>query len=768
MGCSTSKTTTVAPYPGATKTHLSTSRNRRHPGGRQIRVVPASHSRPLAKKTLNSEQGQEEPVQKRTRRDSRVVTEDDLVWSGKKALIPRLSIFKAIDQRAIAAPDKLRTKPAELVAYLTAPCKTELEKFRAIFRWVASHMRYDVESLETGIRASQRADDCMASGKAVCAGFSGVLGELCRHINVQLEDISGCSKGGEYRAGETKRYQISGGMPTKTDHVWNIVHISGERFLCDPTWAAGSYRWEGGKKMWKTFWEEGYFLADPEGVFEDHWPMGNGGHNKQLLKSPRKNFKDWLGRPHMKTSSHTLGVVLLSHKEGTILTDKNEIDIEFTSKYQLKTSTKLETLKGKTWTEFSGFTLTYREGEMYKIRVRIPERGNTFILKVLGRLLEADDNLTEKGFFIVSYNIVGSSQTVARPFHSDFCERLGIEADALKLGFKLDDKSPMVQSKAGEEKISITLPSSDPISLKCRLRCLDNNLELDDQCYSEKNADRIVCHIRMYDKGEYALFVFANLQQTDNTRLAMLGNFFINCISPLPSRLPAFPKHYRYNGPEPAFHELGMVDLNGNSSIKKANNDGTCHLTFQIPSNLPLFMVLYDHAGHDIRERRVCGVLEKGIMTAMLKLPHPGNFTLGICKKQEGTSANNLAFYMIENHGTFHGELFPVVHDLIGPLPRAAGLGLTAADKDMKYYIKTSKLRHSLKFFAPAELKSFAILTYRDRGREDVRPAVEGVADGIVALTYAINLPFRGIFSFQIWERSSPTKKLIGMLLEYQ
>jgi hypothetical protein len=73
----------------------------------------------------------------------------------------RLSFFYS------QAPDNLRSKPAELVAYLIATCKTELEKYRAIFRWIASHIDYDVEFLNTG--------ECAMMSIASCARSDGNL-----------------------------------------------------------------------------------------------------------------------------------------------------------------------------------------------------------------------------------------------------------------------------------------------------------------------------------------------------------------------------------------------------------------------------------------------------------------------------------------------------------------------------------------------------------------------------------------------------------------
>ncbi|XP_064651234.1 uncharacterized protein LOC135502376 [Lineus longissimus] len=711
----------------------------------------------------------DEPTAKRPRREPRLVTENDLVWREKKKLIPDLNVFKEIDQRAITAPDNLRSNPAGLVAYLIAPCKTELEKYRAIFRWIASHIDYDVEFLDTGRPVSNKAEDCLVTGRAICAGYSGIVKELCSHAEIDMETVSGCSKGGNYRVGDKEEFGITNGLPTNTDHAWVIVRLNGRQFLCDPTWAAGKIEKKNGKTIFNREWEESYFLSDPKAFFETHWPMGNENESlpdKQLMKSPNKNFTDWLERPHRKMAASCLGVNLTSNKEGLIKTKQNEVDIEFTSKYKLETLVSMEMLKDNAWIKIDDMKLAYREGDKYKVRIRLPYGNVPFVVKILGKLTEAEGELAERQLFIASYRIICTGEGNNKGYHPKFCKRAGIEPDAAKLGFKLEShKGPMILSK-GKELVAISTPNSDPISQAPHLYRLRDNQLLDGQVYVERTKDKLICHVRMYEQGEYALMIYGDLLQEGGSTLPTLGTFLINCTSPLPNELPAYCKNGNIHGPNNTFISLGLKDLSGDSSIKTAGKGGQCSIKFKVPLHETYKPLLFDCSGNRLPSGHCAGVLDGNTLTILLKLPEPGNFTLELFRKTTGTTLDRLAQYMIKNDDPFQGELFPELYDIIGPLPQAAEAGLTPLDPKMKYHVKTSKPDHIVKFVANSNLDTFGVLEWNGDQEKRFKQVAEEKG-GKSVLTYDVELPSAGIYSFEIWLNSSPTKKLVAMMIEY-
>ena len=63
----------------------------------------------------------------------------------------------------------------KLVAYLMQVCSNDVERTRALVRWIADNIRYDVDSRTEGTRADQSVEAVLTSGSAVCAGYVNVI-----------------------------------------------------------------------------------------------------------------------------------------------------------------------------------------------------------------------------------------------------------------------------------------------------------------------------------------------------------------------------------------------------------------------------------------------------------------------------------------------------------------------------------------------------------------------------------------------------------------
>ena len=80
------------------------------------------------------------------------------------------------------APSYLKTRPKQLVEYLTRDLKTDLEKHRVLFRWICENIKYDmVENKRAVVSAgSQKMEAVLRTGLAVCTGYSHLYQELCK------------------------------------------------------------------------------------------------------------------------------------------------------------------------------------------------------------------------------------------------------------------------------------------------------------------------------------------------------------------------------------------------------------------------------------------------------------------------------------------------------------------------------------------------------------------------------------------------------------
>ena len=120
-----------------------------------------------------------------------------------------------IDKYALAAPPEVEQSLDSLARYLAAPFRTDKEKVRAIYRWIADRISYDVPVLFTKDGSKQGAGEVLASRKAVCMGYANLFERLCQLNDVEVVLINGDAGG-------------SAEFPGTLRHSWNAVKIEGK------------------------------------------------------------------------------------------------------------------------------------------------------------------------------------------------------------------------------------------------------------------------------------------------------------------------------------------------------------------------------------------------------------------------------------------------------------------------------------------------------------------------------------------------------------
>ncbi len=182
--------------------------------------------------------------------------------------------FSEIDRHADNTPSRLKRSIPALVNYLAGPAKSDLEKVRAIFRWITQNINYDIEAYLDHRLIVDDPQRVIARSMAVCGGYSQLFNSMCSEAGIQSKLIAGWSKGyGERLTG-------------RPNHAWNAVKINFRWYLLDATWGAGHINSE--QRFIREF-NNHYFLTDPEQLIYDHLPEDN---SWQLIKNPisRKQF----------------------------------------------------------------------------------------------------------------------------------------------------------------------------------------------------------------------------------------------------------------------------------------------------------------------------------------------------------------------------------------------------------------------------------------------------------------------------------------------
>jgi transglutaminase/protease-like cytokinesis protein 3 len=169
--------------------------------------------------------------------------------------------FTEIDQHALSTPENEESSIESLAAYLTKPAKNDMEKARAIYRWVTKNIDYNVQGLFEGDYGNVSAEGVLKSRRSVCSGYSNIFEKLANESGLKTVIISGYAKGYNYTPG----MRFSG----QTDHAWNAVKIDGKWYLIDSTWGAG---WLGVDKKYHREFNDYYFLTSPKEFINRHFP----------------------------------------------------------------------------------------------------------------------------------------------------------------------------------------------------------------------------------------------------------------------------------------------------------------------------------------------------------------------------------------------------------------------------------------------------------------------------------------------------------------
>jgi hypothetical protein len=185
----------------------------------------------------------------------------------------------------------LRFKKADYKTHLLlaeAICKdlkTDRDKARAIFTWLAHNIKYDIEGMgRDPIRAESlealenKMDKITANvykkGKGVCHDYSTLYLEMCEVAKVECLLVGGHARQNNRRGWE--------------GHAWNAVNIEGKWQLLDVTWGAGYI--DDDEKFHYDF-ASGYFATAPHLFILNHFPLDE---KWQLLETPidKKSFKN--------------------------------------------------------------------------------------------------------------------------------------------------------------------------------------------------------------------------------------------------------------------------------------------------------------------------------------------------------------------------------------------------------------------------------------------------------------------------------------------
>ena len=198
-----------------------------------------------------------------------------------------------IDAYALSATPSVEATPTALVRYLSRPAQNDTEKARAIFRWVADRISYDVDAYFSNNLVTMNAEDVLRQRRSICDGYATLFERLAREAGMEAVTIKGYAKAYGY---------VPGTRFNRPNHAWNAIKINGQWRLVDTTWGAGYVR----NGRYVKVLTETFFLAPPEQLMFTHFPLNEAW---QLQSTPHLSKAEFEALPNMEPAFFHLGIL---------------------------------------------------------------------------------------------------------------------------------------------------------------------------------------------------------------------------------------------------------------------------------------------------------------------------------------------------------------------------------------------------------------------------------------------------------------------------
>ena len=237
--------------------------------------------------------------------------------------------FAAVDSFVLTI--KYENDIVKLANDLTLPFPEDINKARAIFKWITNNIAFDYRFVNRGkeiIRPDcDGQDDCpslwirwendylrriLKTKKAVAEGYAKLFKKLCDLCYVQAETIPGYAR--------TKPYQVGNNMGL--NHYWNAVLIDTSWFYVDATWAAGYCPEDeetGALLRFVKEYKDYYWLQPFDKFSRNHYPQTG-----KWVEKPLITKEQFFNRPHYFSVEVLENLVEESPRTGVLKVKKGD------------------------------------------------------------------------------------------------------------------------------------------------------------------------------------------------------------------------------------------------------------------------------------------------------------------------------------------------------------------------------------------------------------------------------------------------------------
>lgn len=629
----------------------------------------------------------------------------------KKDLYVDPSQFNDIDEQTIKVAENEQPTYTDLVQQLTENLVTDLEKARAIYRWITVKDLNVMEFEET-----METDTPMGLLRGIKYGtetYHVLFMRLCSYAGLNCEEIKGHSKSVGYEPG----------MKIKPEHfqnTWNAVLIDGDWRLVQCNWGARHLVLNKDKKskdkpkpkskdQIRYQYDEHYFLTDPDEFIQEFWASDP---KWQLLENPI-TLEEFEALPFVRsiffhygmTFEKSLPAVLVATEKGATevkikIPEEYENDLVFyyQMRYADKEKRQEATYKGASLERFV-FQTMIDNTVMFSIHV--PAVGEYFF-EVFANKIEESNRLINSEetagasispfrlkctckFKVVCNSLSGKMHPLPDCASGEWGPKKGYRHFGLKVvqtrpgkssksraspdsseGDRMSDSGsssgdePPDNPKAGilnvEDTLDIKLKMPRPLQVVAKLKM--NNVETKTlDAFINTNVDKDTIHITatLPQTGQYGLDIYGRPKEAgENTTLSHAMKYLINCLKVTnPVDIPKIPekqtsiKKEKW-GPQPTFESLGIKTINPKEPKITLNDSNTCTVEILVPEDVVVTHQFLKEPDADVKDR-VAMVPEKGgTIKYHVDLPQTGNYMLSLFgRKKEDDEMPNIYNYLI-------------------------------------------------------------------------------------------------------------------------
>ncbi|CAG5122589.1 unnamed protein product [Candidula unifasciata] len=585
----------------------------------------------------------------------------------KEDLFPDTSVFQSIDEQVIKVAESEQLTYTDLVRQLTEDLLTDLEKVRAIYRWICVK---DLNVMEFADNLD--ADTPLGLLRGIKFGtetYHVLFMRLCSYAGLHCVEIKGHSKSVGYEPG----MKI---IPGTFQNTWNAVFIAGDWRLIQCNWGArhlvlskDKEEKSKGNDNIRYQYDDHYFMTDPDEFILEFWPQDP---NWQLLESPitLEQFEELpfvrsvFFHYKMRFDGHKKAVIKTDSKGGARITirvpEENENDLVFF--YQLrfadKERSKEQTYKGSLLERYVFETMV---DNTVTFSVHVPTSG-LYFMEIFANKIDnsgrvEDDNANIAPFKLkcaCKFKIVCESLSgTMHPLPNCAPGEWGPKKAQRHFGIVpvISPASEFEMEKAGmltvEDQFELKFQTPQPFQFVAKLRM--NHVEskvLDHYLNLSSQGSVLSVHVSLPQPGQYGLDIFARPKGADSATLSHACKYLINCtkvstLVDLPKSLSLSANKRVKCGPTSGFAEMGLQVISQKEAKIILDKTNTTSFEVKIPTDVVLSYQFLREPHEDNRDYVLQTSEPNGIIKFTISLPKKGNYILSLYARKENSDSRS-------------------------------------------------------------------------------------------------------------------------------